>query len=1285
MLVTRGLVSLVALLSSGGVASAFELQGTTFCGGTRMVGATVQALVDATQQEAGLATTDGAGHYGLSLGATVYDLIVTPPAGSLCLPATVHNKEVTGDEAYDIILVPQDEEEEPPVLIQISGSVVMDDAPQAGLTVNVYRPSGNYTSYDTVTDPTGHFSVTVPVGRYAISLYNEDERVAPHPQWFECYVPPQDYAASASKAFAVRTGSITGTAVTSPNPGVAAGVRVSFGSSRSEGGGSCWGGGETWSDAAGRFGPHVILAEGSGSISTSPVAGVYLSGSRSFSGPAPGAALDLEVVVPQVQSASVSGSLTLADGSGIADAEVEVYRTNGGGETYHTTTDGDGRFSVSVPFGTYSLQVGRYEQASSDLPSNVYCWAGQIAVNGPVSRDFVVSIGYAQGEVRTQGSLTPIAGANIDVYAVVTYGSQSSCESWVEALTTDAEGRFGPVMTLGGAQGGAYTAARPGVYYAASTQFSIPEGGTGSGVILVAPFESYAVSGHIEGNGAPIEGMNVEISRNESYYAATDGDGDFSVVVPKGTYYVNLEKYGDNGPLEPWNLYCWYSNIVVDRPVTLDRTLAWSRVSGRVTTDRGIPIAGVQVVGDSSFQDGQQRGCGSYWEGVSDDSGRYSFLLLHGTSYYSFTPSAGSGYKTVSLSSPLGGTLNQVVVLQLPDIVPPNLLGPPVVIHHSNTSVSIQWGTNEATNGRLEYQEGSTLGGSPSLVDKPAYVTDHIVTLKDLAPLTEYAFRITSKDPSGNAVTSGVLTFTTVELPDTEPPLIVGGPSVTFLAPTQIRVSWTTNEPATSHVDYGLAGGALTSTKGSDESALLHDVLLTGLTPETTYTLVVRSSDPDGNGPTTSAPFDVATPGVSDTTPPVVSNLRTECVTHERMAVCWDTDEPATSNVAYENQSTQVASGISSGALVTSRCMSLTGLAPATSYRISVSSADGGASVGTGGPIFQTTGVDAADGAPVVSDLRAEYTSPTSARVSWTTDTPASTFVRWGASAGGLDRTAGDVTASETSHVVLLTGLTAGAPVWVQASSTNPCLQSGSAGPIQVIDVDECTDGPGCAPPGVCIDTVGGYRCEHAPMIAAQSFDLAAEVAAGVLVGTVAASDADGESVTRSRVGGDDAGALAVAASGAITVVSPAAVAARAGGTFSLVVRATDPGGRFAEATITIVVAPAEDVDGCLEDNGGCDHGCVDLPVGVACECEDGYVLAGDGTTCLVVGECGAGVTCDPATGPLVFFGVVTRAGVEVGSIRCVREVDGDIACDVDEDGALVVSPVLWCSAEGGG
>ncbi len=76
-------------------------------------------------------------------------------------------------------------------------------------------------------------------------------------------------------------------------------------------------------------------------------------------------------------------------------------------------------------------------------------------------------------------------------------------------------------------------------------------------------------------------------------------------------------------------------------------------------------------------------------------------------------------------------------------------------------------------------------------------------------------------------------------------------------------ISWTTDEAATSRVDYGTTTGALTQSVTNATPGTSHSLTLTGLLPHTTYYYRVTSADADGN----SATFPVLTdPPASFTT-----------------------------------------------------------------------------------------------------------------------------------------------------------------------------------------------------------------------------------------------------------------------------------------------------------------------------------------------------------------------------------------------------------------------------------
>ncbi len=159
----------------------------------------------------------------------------------------------------------------------------------------------------------------------------------------------------------------------------------------------------------------------------------------------------------------------------------------------------------------------------------------------------------------------------------------------------------------------------------------------------------------------------------------------------------------------------------------------------------------------------------------------------------------------------------------------------------STSSVVITWTTNEAATSQVEYGITSDYGSS-SAVDN-TLVTSHAVSLTGLPTDTAYHYRVKSTDPCGNEAVSADYTFAT---PDTTAPTIAEV-SALDVAESGVTVSWTTNEPATSQVDYGLTSAYGSSTTQHDNLVTSHSVGLSALQPATTYHYRVRSRDSSGN------------------------------------------------------------------------------------------------------------------------------------------------------------------------------------------------------------------------------------------------------------------------------------------------------------------------------------------------------------------------------------------------------------------------------------------------------
>lgn len=174
------------------------------------------------------------------------------------------------------------------------------------------------------------------------------------------------------------------------------------------------------------------------------------------------------------------------------------------------------------------------------------------------------------------------------------------------------------------------------------------------------------------------------------------------------------------------------------------------------------------------------------------------------------------------------------------DVMPPNICCV-VVSNITNTSATINWGTDENANSFVDYglTDSYELGTASEAFN---YATTHAIPLSSLTPGTEYHFRVRSADTSGNQAMAFDYTFTTLD--STSP--VISNVQVVDITETSARVTWTTNEPATSVVNYGttIAYGS----SASDNSLVTsHSVILTGLTRNTLYHFTVTSVDASNN------------------------------------------------------------------------------------------------------------------------------------------------------------------------------------------------------------------------------------------------------------------------------------------------------------------------------------------------------------------------------------------------------------------------------------------------------
>ncbi|TAK04250.1 hypothetical protein EPO34_03855 [Patescibacteria group bacterium] len=211
-------------------------------------------------------------------------------------------------------------------------------------------------------------------------------------------------------------------------------------------------------------------------------------------------------------------------------------------------------------------------------------------------------------------------------------------------------------------------------------------------------------------------------------------------------------------------------------------------------------------------------------------------------------------------------------------------------------------------------------------------------------------------------------------------------------------------------------------------------------------TATVTTGGAGGGGP--------PAPPAGDTTPPVISNITVSSITATSAIVTWDTDEAADSRVdfgptvAYENGS------VTSGTLVTSHALTLTGLTGSTEYHFRVRSKDAALNerISSDNTFMTTDGV-----APLISAIVVTDITTTSARVTWTTDEAADSAVDFGPTvAYGTIVTDGSLV---VSHSVVLTGLTENALHHFRVRSKDAALNEAVSGDGTFTTLDDPNPG----------------------------------------------------------------------------------------------------------------------------------------------------------------------------------------------------------------------------------
>ena len=263
---------------------------------------------------------------------------------------------------------------------------------------------------------------------------------------------------------------------------------------------------------------------------------------------------------------------------------------------------------------------------------------------------------------------------------------------------------------------------------------------------------------------------------------------------------------------------------------------------------------------------------------------------------------------------------------------------------------------------------------------------------------------------------------------DTVPPEITGTGPTPEAADTTATISWTTDKPSDSYVEYGTTTN-YGSIQGTDDLVVNHVVHLVGLNPTTTYQFRVKCRDASGNRVvssnqsfTTTLPADAAS-GVNITG----STAQKPGADPEEVTIIWTTDRYATGQVYFGTTETNLdmRSDLDS-TLNKTHFVNIAHLNPNTKYYYKAYSKDTYGNEVWGEAKYFVTAQSGLS-TPTIIKVQATDTTMTSSIISWQTTTVATSVVEIGDEAGTYNNHIEDKsTGATTQHVVRLSDLTSG-------------------------------------------------------------------------------------------------------------------------------------------------------------------------------------------------------------------------------------------------------------------
>ncbi|HDQ73770.1 MAG TPA: hypothetical protein ENN19_16990, partial [Chloroflexi bacterium] len=180
--------------------------------------------------------------------------------------------------------------------------------------------------------------------------------------------------------------------------------------------------------------------------------------------------------------------------------------------------------------------------------------------------------------------------------------------------------------------------------------------------------------------------------------------------------------------------------------------------------------------------------------------------------------------------------------LLAPDVIPPVIFNtaPKGTLPRYTTQVTLSLQSSEFAACRYAAAPDVAYAAMPVTFTHTGALS-HTYVVTGLVGEQTYAYYVKCRDLAGNVNDDALITFY-VESSDVTPPVLWGVQALD-VGPYTARITWNSDEPSTSQVEYGPGAGYGHFTPISVTRVLSHAVVLVGLEPDTAYHFRARSQD----------------------------------------------------------------------------------------------------------------------------------------------------------------------------------------------------------------------------------------------------------------------------------------------------------------------------------------------------------------------------------------------------------------------------------------------------------